>query len=631
MFPGFDAAYTFRYNQSMMKSYQFPSRLVVILGLILLSMAPSGQIASQAAAMATRSSATSSTLANIRGEVTAKEGALSLAGARIDIPALGLNATSDSSGNFSWENIPLRTDLTPIDIRVTAPGYGTWTLQNALVRRDDTLILNVNLKDTPTFQRLPALNQLNSDAPAPLGGSTLEQVFAQTSSNQQLPATIQVGITGNINCSAYLTTTYSVQTVDFKSYVKHVLPNEFLNTWGQESLRAGAIAIKMYAWYWISLGGKWRGTDVIDSTCDQVYNPSIEYESTNQAVDYTWNWKLTRQGQLFQTQHKDMDNCGPPNCLHQGESAGMAVHGYTWDKILAYFYPGSVLSIINPGINDYALRFNGAAGDGPLNNRVLIPLLDPRNPENSLPVNVGADDFTIEWWMKTAPVENSSGPIPCGSNQAWRQANIIFDRSQTGAGSQFGIAIARGRLVLGITSANGENLSLCGTTSVADNQWHHIAFERRRADGWLWLFVDGRIDIFASGPQGDISYSARNTETGYFDPVLFLGGGKDYDGSLPHPFYTGALDEMRFSSGLRYAVTGSFQPPEVPFTPDPSTLALYHFDDGVGTTLVNSSGGQASMTNGRLFYGGQINGPVWLPTHLFVSYNLFIPYVTQNK
>ena len=34
-----------------------------------------------------------------------------------------------------------------------------------------------------------------------------------------------------------------VETVDFKTYVKVVMPAEWPSTWGQEVLRAGAVAI----------------------------------------------------------------------------------------------------------------------------------------------------------------------------------------------------------------------------------------------------------------------------------------------------------------------------------------------------------------------------------------------------
>lgn len=80
---------------------------------------------------------------------------------------------------------------------------------------------------------------------------------------------------------------YEVETIDFKEYAKHVLPNEWGARWPGESLRAGLMAVKMYAWSYIAAGGKWPDADVYDSTCDQVYIPSISYTSTDRAVDFT--------------------------------------------------------------------------------------------------------------------------------------------------------------------------------------------------------------------------------------------------------------------------------------------------------------------------------------------------------
>ena len=42
----------------------------------------------------------------------------------------------------------------------------------------------------------------------------------------------------------------SVVRVDFKTYVKNVLPNEWVSSWPAESLKAGAVAVKSYGWYW---------------------------------------------------------------------------------------------------------------------------------------------------------------------------------------------------------------------------------------------------------------------------------------------------------------------------------------------------------------------------------------------
>jgi peptidoglycan hydrolase-like amidase len=40
-----------------------------------------------------------------------------------------------------------------------------------------------------------------------------------------------------------------VKTVPFEQYCKDVLPNEWMPSWHPESLRAGAMAVKMFAWY----------------------------------------------------------------------------------------------------------------------------------------------------------------------------------------------------------------------------------------------------------------------------------------------------------------------------------------------------------------------------------------------
>jgi peptidoglycan hydrolase-like amidase len=39
--------------------------------------------------------------------------------------------------------------------------------------------------------------------------------------------------------------------INYKEYVKNVLPNEWTASWDMEALKAGALAVKTYAWYWI--------------------------------------------------------------------------------------------------------------------------------------------------------------------------------------------------------------------------------------------------------------------------------------------------------------------------------------------------------------------------------------------
>ena len=87
--------------------------------------------------------------------------------------------------------------------------------------------------------------------------------------NTTLPSTILV----------YRVSLGRVDRVAFKTYVKNVLPNEWISSWPAASLNAGAMAVKSYGWYWAlhstrtTPGGACY--DVRDDTGDQVYQPSF--------------------------------------------------------------------------------------------------------------------------------------------------------------------------------------------------------------------------------------------------------------------------------------------------------------------------------------------------------------------
>ena len=53
-------------------------------------------------------------------------------------------------------------------------------------------------------------------------------------------------------------------------------------------------------------------------------------------------------------------------------------------------------------------------------------------------------------------------------------------------------------------------------------------------------------------------------------------------------YFPGLIDELRISNIVRY--TASFAPQTSNFSTDASTVVLYHFDEGSGQTLTDSSG-----------------------------------------
>jgi len=306
--------------------------------------------------------------ANLRGTVTDQVTGLPLPGARVLVPDLSLSTLTDSAGRFAWDALPLVYPIFTTTITITASGYGAWTIQNVRLLAADTLSLTAALAGSPTLIVQPP--PISEDASARTGGySTGEshpclarhgrrQTCPDTSlaadqSNVPPPLTIRVRVTGWPYCDTSLP--YTVQTLDFRDYVKHVLPNEWGASWPAESLKAGALAARMYAWYQVARGGKWPDADVYDSTCDQVYRSNISYASTDAAVDAIWSWRLMKDNLLvaayyraYYTQCQDAGLDG--RCMGQWDSKWMADGGATWDQILYNFYPGSTLSLAPPNV-----------------------------------------------------------------------------------------------------------------------------------------------------------------------------------------------------------------------------------------------------------------------------------------
>ena len=77
----------------------------------------------------------------------------------------------------------------------------------------------------------------------------------------------------------------TIDTVSFKPYIKNVLSREWIGSWTAQSLQAGALIVRNYAWYQVL---HWRGGvnpsgacfDIRDDTWDQVYDPSQPTWST---------------------------------------------------------------------------------------------------------------------------------------------------------------------------------------------------------------------------------------------------------------------------------------------------------------------------------------------------------------
>ncbi len=257
-----------------------------------------------------------------------------------------------------------------------------------------------------------------------------------------------------------------------------------------------------------------------------------------------------------------------------------------------------------------SLRFYGSGTSAPDLDRVKIPIDGPERP-----ADIGATDFTIEFWLRAAPGANDSPRCQDGDDN-WVNGNIVIDRDIYGPGDygDYGISLYGGRIAFGVNNGSSGQ-TLCGATVVADDEWHHIALVREQDSGLMQIYVDGVLDGAVSGPTGDVSYrngralTPNPDQPGAFfasEPFIVVGAEKHDVNSDYYPSFSGWLDELRLSNTRRY--NGDFTRPSGPFTPDSDTAALYHFDEGSGDVVSDSSGGESHGTRN---FGGAPAGPEW--------------------
>lgn len=317
----------------------------------------------------------------VHGSVTDMVSGSTIPGAAVSFPEKGIVVRADDRGELPSTEIRFDRRVDKVKMVVEAKGY----------RGESSDVMVYPGAKVQVTSRLVSLGYpgkvvLSSDVVEGAGSSSAETgapssgdrsvLSAGTSAETDLPGNIG-SIQGSFSAQAlasagvpqsirvYRVNLGRVDVVPFNFYAKHVLPSEWYGSWPMESLKAGAMAVKTYAWYWISKGGKWPslGADVKDTTADQVYNPNYSYPATDAAVDATWNYKMTRGGSLFES-HYLAGSYGPG--YEQGYEGWMtqwgtkywADQGKDWQWILHYYYdPYGTISI--DLVKKAASDFNG--------------------------------------------------------------------------------------------------------------------------------------------------------------------------------------------------------------------------------------------------------------------------------
>ncbi|HKP54301.1 MAG TPA: SpoIID/LytB domain-containing protein [Chloroflexia bacterium] len=295
-----------------------------------------------------------STVPAIEGWVRSATSGQAINGANVTLDGR-THAVADANGYFRFDKEQVQVGGAPsnqqIQVSVRGDGYAAWSLDGAMYYAGDTLRV---------YPRLQPGTDLTTNE-----GSDKAHYSAHFAGFNRVPGNMSQASLASVNAAPpatiriYRTQTGVVEVVPFRDYLKHTLPNEWIPSWSPEALKAGAMAVKSYAWYWVARGGKQvaLGADLKDNVEDQVYDPNVSYASTDAAVEATYNYSMLKNGAVFQAQYcagaYDGDPLGdcpwPGPYMTQWGSSYYANQGKPWGWIVGFYYTGAVISPSPPG------------------------------------------------------------------------------------------------------------------------------------------------------------------------------------------------------------------------------------------------------------------------------------------
>ena len=232
---------------------------------------------------------------------------------------------------------------------------------------------------------------------------------------------------------------------------------------------------------------------------------------------------------------------------------------------------GDFVDVPHPWGTGYALGYKAFERD-----RVVIAdaasLLPPQ-------LNRG----TIEMWFKPDSLITSNTHAP-----DW---TYLFTKNVSGnVAGDLGIGFPRGEGRIDFFMQDGTTTSSAFSSEDANEsfypRWYHLAATWNATEGKMRLFIDGKMvdEVDSTMPL------IGGTQ------AIAIGGGNEDLWNSRYESFRGQIDEVRFSAVDRYQT--DFELPTEPFTEDPFTIALWHFDEGSGTTAVDATGNGFTGTLG---------------------------------
>jgi len=143
-----------------------------------------------------------------------------------------------------------------------------------------------------------------------------------------------------------------VKSVSFDDYVVNSLPNEWVPSWNQEALQAGAMAVKMFAWYKTLNPTKLDGWefDLDNTTNFQTYREGNRFKESDEAYWRTRNLAYTMpNGEIVELNYRAGIEKNPnwqyrnANMMAQWGSQYWADRGQNMLQILQWYFQGRAM------------------------------------------------------------------------------------------------------------------------------------------------------------------------------------------------------------------------------------------------------------------------------------------------
>jgi hypothetical protein len=357
---------------------------------------------------------------------------------------------------------------------------------------------------------------------------------------QSLPATIRVGQT--CSCS----TCNTVITMSLETYVKHVLPSEWIASWNAEALKAGAVAIRSYgaSYCYRPISTSY---DICDNTCCQVYGNTTN-AATDAAVDATAGvCEVDSSGNIARTEYSAENNnsgtCGDgfiinnpaTPCLSDSVCAGTATNGHgrgmcQWGTQRWAANQGKTYDwICDHYFNNYGFTRQQLTSSDVLCKSVTVSNITDTGATITWTTNINSDSV-VEYGTTTAYGSSTSN------------ATLTTNHSITLSGLSFGVTyhfrvkstasgnpgnsgdstFTTGQIILDNTAAAFAGTWSTGTSSSdkygADYRYHGATTAADSATFTPSIANAGTYDVYEWHPQG------TNRSTGAPYTITYSGG-----------------------------------------------------------------------------------------------------------